>query len=157
MRCTEAIEKLPALLDGEADGESARALRGHLAACPACREKEERLRFLARALDTLEAPEPPAGMAAAIVAAVSREPSPAVRPSRWRAGLVAAAALVAGIAFGALLGNFAVSGTPEGAGAASPQASADDELALLLGDTPAGDGEWTLALLDDEEPEGEGR
>lgn len=91
--------------------EEAAAFRTHLEACSACRQEVRELRSAAARMGASEAITPPPYLKARVLEAASRTPQPpprvtairAVRPSRWNARLVAAAAaavLVVGTAIG---------------------------------------------------------
>jgi anti-sigma factor RsiW len=56
MNCADARPRLPALLYGDLEAEAARALRQHLAGCPACREEYAGLQQVRHALDTVPVP-----------------------------------------------------------------------------------------------------
>ena len=56
MNCTDARERLPALVYGDLSSEETAALDDHLTQCPACRAERAELEALRRALDAAPAP-----------------------------------------------------------------------------------------------------
>ena len=91
--CERYEADLSALLDGELDPAKEEELRAHMAGCPECRAIYEAFSLLHS-----EAQEPPAGLAAGIMAAVHAEAAGSVtqmpKPkSRWKPWLAAAASV----------------------------------------------------------------
>jgi hypothetical protein len=56
MNCTQARDRLPALLYGDLPAEEMRSVRDHLTSCPACRDECAALRQVRRLLDAVPAP-----------------------------------------------------------------------------------------------------
>jgi hypothetical protein len=57
--CQEVLSLLDAFVDGELDGERARAVRGHVGGCPPCAARLEATEILVDAARTLEPVDPP--------------------------------------------------------------------------------------------------
>lgn len=99
IRCSKCTKHLSAFLDGEIPEALAEAVRAHVAGCPACAERLERLRALHGALDQLPTPQPSDrfdGAFARRLQAAKRDQRAAVSASRprwgWRLPAFAAAA-----------------------------------------------------------------
>ncbi len=88
------------LLDDNPRGTPAGLIERHARSCPDCAEHRAEILHLGRALPHLAAPEPPAGLADAITAALLAARRP--RPHRWAhvGALAAAAALLLAVGLG---------------------------------------------------------
>ena len=108
--CEAIGEELVAFLDDELDDDTRRPIAGHVATCLVCRREVERLTVVRRWMSELPAVEPSPTFAAGLwdkIAAETTPSSPApnvrvLRPWRWAAPALAAAAIVA-LAFSSLL------------------------------------------------------
>jgi anti-sigma factor RsiW len=94
MNCLACEELLQDRLDGAPSGAHDAALAGHLASCPACREKYAAASRLAEGLRLLAPPAPPVGMSRRVVAAVLAERRGRLRRQRWARVAVGLAAAV---------------------------------------------------------------
>jgi len=97
MNCEEIRERLSAFLDGESGEELQIQITRHLASCPACQAELAALERLEAALENLEAPAAPRGLAGSVLRRLPRPASP------WRQSLALAACLVLGIFLGGSL------------------------------------------------------
>lgn len=89
MNCSEVVERLPALLEGELSPEAEQAVRLHLSACMACREEEHALVGAWDVLGDWEDLEPSADLTERIMARVRLDEAvvvPLGRP-RWQGAL----------------------------------------------------------------------
>lgn len=108
--CEAIGEELVAYLDDELDEEARRPVATHVATCLVCRREVERLTVVRRWIGELPAVEPSPAFADGLwekiaAGAQSSPPAPNVRvlrPNRWAAPALAAAAVVA-LAFASLL------------------------------------------------------
>ncbi len=91
-------ERAQLFVEGMLPAPEAALAEQHLAGCPGCRVLVESHRALAEALSGLEAPEPPAGFTAAVLARVERRQ----RLLAWERGLGVAILASAAAAAGAL-------------------------------------------------------
>ncbi len=107
LSCDDAREALSAALDGELDPAEAAALEAHLAACPACAERGDRLAEVRDAFRSLTPAAPPRDLASAVMErirageagappteATPAPASPAISGRRWRSTARVAAALL---------------------------------------------------------------
>jgi anti-sigma factor RsiW len=99
MTCHELDERLDDWVDGTLEGGMARDVEAHLAQCPLCREREQRLRQLLAHAASLPRPQAPAhDLWPGIAARIERE-TWWKGAAWWRPALLAAAAaLVLGVA-----------------------------------------------------------
>ncbi|HZY04866.1 MAG TPA: anti-sigma factor [Anaeromyxobacteraceae bacterium] len=91
-------ERAQLLVEGLLPAAEAALAQGHLAACQGCRALVESHRALAEALSGLEAPEPPPGFTAGVLARVERRQ----RLASWERGLGVAILAASAAAAGAL-------------------------------------------------------
>ena len=92
-------------MDGELPERACRELETHLADCPACRRALDELRGLARYLAIDKAPPAPAGLSARILARAASRRQRVFQFQTWLVEGATAAALIAGLALGAWMGN----------------------------------------------------
>lgn len=83
LRCEEARLEISARLDGEIDAATDHDLQRHLATCAACRQHEEQLRRVTRAVRLQEAEKVP-DLTESIMAAIAAEQPAARRSDIWR-------------------------------------------------------------------------
>lgn len=133
LNCEAIGEELVAYLDDELDEETRRPVAGHVATCLVCRREVERLTAVRRWVTELPAVEPSASFADGLWEKIAAEATPAapapnvrvLRPWRWAAPALAAAAVVA-LAFASLLrttespSNAPTSAAPERIAAPAP-------------------------------------
>ena len=115
MRCAAVNKRLNAYLDGELSPATADSVREHLRTCSRCAEAREELKRVNGLLAAFEAAEARPGLAQRIRAVAEARPAAVIRLDLARAerfGLVleraaAAAALLAGVMLGVIMGNAA--------------------------------------------------
>jgi len=160
--CAKNRKHLNAYIDGELPNNTCREVEHHLAQCPACRIEFDGLRGLEPLLKSVEVPSVPAKLLARIVAeAALRQKRKEAKTSgrEWRAFLfqpwlvrgAPVAALIVGLAMGALMGwaSYLRPGSPQWI---TSNENAPKTLYAfdVLGAEPRGSIEAaTLALLDD--------
>jgi hypothetical protein len=94
MNCIACEDLLQDRLDGALPGPHASALAGHLASCPACRQRYAAAGRLREGLQLLPPPALPPGMSRRIVAAVLAEHRGRLHRQRWARAAVGLAAAV---------------------------------------------------------------
>jgi hypothetical protein len=100
-RCTQSTETLSAFVDGDLPLSETQALRTHVAECPRCTVSLAELRAMSAAARTLERPEPPPTLWAAVEGAMARHDRPWWLTLRlFGSGALAGAAAVSVIALG---------------------------------------------------------
>jgi anti-sigma factor RsiW len=107
--CEAIGEELVAFLDDELDEATRRPVASHVATCLVCRREVERLTLVRRWVSELPAVEPSPSLADGLWAKIAAEATPStpapnvrvLRPWRWAAPALAAAAVVA-LAFSSL-------------------------------------------------------
>lgn len=136
--CAAMAEELVAYLDHELDEETRRPIASHVSTCLACRRELERLTAVRRWIRELPAVQPSPAFAAGLWDRIAAEAAPGpgvvrpLRPWRWAAPALAAAAVVA-IAFQSLLRPTApptASKAPEQVAAPAPVARQPDAPAI---------------------------
>ena len=96
MTCHELDERLDEWVDGELPAAAATEVEAHLASCPLCREREQRLRqLLAHAAALPRSLAPQRDLWPVIARRVERERAWSWRPAGWSPVVLAAAATVA--------------------------------------------------------------
>lgn len=99
--CAQSTETLSAFVDGDLPAAETQALRAHVADCPRCTVSLAELRAMSAAARTLERPEPPPTLWAAVEGALSRHDRPWWLSLRlFGSGALAGAAAVSVIALG---------------------------------------------------------
>jgi hypothetical protein len=88
-------ERLSAYLDGDLPSVELASVRQHLGQCAACARRADELGALARAVRTLDAPEPPATLWSAIEGELDRRPWWVMSWRTFTAGALAGAAVAA--------------------------------------------------------------
>ncbi|HVK72945.1 MAG TPA: zf-HC2 domain-containing protein [Kofleriaceae bacterium] len=83
MTCREAQARLTAYLDGELDGSTASAIRGHLRVCDDCRHAAEDHAAIRDSLAGLARPEPPPAIWDGVMAKLGEAEIADSRRSRW--------------------------------------------------------------------------
>jgi len=139
MRCRTVQRRLSALLDGELPRRAAERVTAHLAACAQCAAQWQRLQALRGALEAAPAVKAPSGFARSVVReALRRRQAPDARPvpARGAVRLAAAAAVLAGLALGALAGGTATRARYYAAPGLEAGVETDEASAALLSPIP---------------------
>lgn len=160
--CTKNQKYLNAYIDGELPERTHHQVERHLAGCPTCLLELDGLRGLAPFLEKDEVPPVPAGLSARILAEATfrqrRKEAEKMSGRRWREFLfqpwlvrgATTAALVVGLAVGALMGWTSYLRPDSGQWVIMENAARNMYAFDVLGAEPRGSIEAaTLALLDD--------
>lgn len=110
MNCRQFGKRIDRYIDRELSKAEYQAAKEHLANCPDCLAAVQQLEDLAVDLSTLSVTEPPLSMVADIVSAVD-QPAPAGPLGSWLLWPAAAAASIAAVALGYMVGVSAM-GSP---------------------------------------------
>jgi anti-sigma factor RsiW len=150
--CSEVLDRLEALLDGELESGEAGRLRAHLERCELCRDEHQLAVEIREGLRMLPVLRPPARVTVAVKAAVGNNAGPRRLVSKvWLVPGLAAAALAAAVTLAVVLGPFHRAPQPAQATAEARRAAADTRLALavLANATRRAEGMVRGRMLDD--------